>query len=170
MVRERMRRYRRRLVDELHRSFGEEYSPTQIARSFAIGVFITMLPTLGVGLLVFVALAYLFDWINKIALFASVLVLNPAVKWAVYAGSMGLGVLLLGPVEGGLRPEATPAVAQALLVRLLVGNAILAVIATILGYVIVHGLATRYQAPIKDTVDVVIDEVLEPTEPGDSDS
>jgi len=39
-----------------------------------------MLPTLGAGLALFVVPLYLFDWVSKIALFASVLVFNPLVN------------------------------------------------------------------------------------------
>jgi len=98
-MRARIAQYLRRLRDGLHESFTEEYSPQEVSGSFAIGVFITMLPTLGAGLLVFVLLSYLSERINKVALFASVLVVNPAVKWGVYAASFTLGVFLLGPVD-----------------------------------------------------------------------
>ena len=150
-----------RIRAEIRRSISDEYSPHQIASSFAIGVFITMLPTLGTGLIVFAIISYLSSWINKVALFASVLVLNPVVKWGVYAGSMALGILLLGPVpildDGEVAVEA----GQEVLVRLLVGNTILAVIATVLGYVIVYRAAERYQRSASEFFGTVIEELDE---------
>lgn len=164
MVRARVRGYVARVVEELRRSFGEEYTPRQIAGSFAVGVFITMLPTLGTGLLLFLVLVYVFEWINKIALFASVLVLNPVVKWGVYAASMILGVAVLGPVNGGVPVTFTTDAGRAILVRLLVGNLILAVIATVIAYAGVHRLAARYQDAMQDAVEAVLEEVVDEDE------
>lgn len=117
-----------------------------------------MLPTWGVGLLAFVILAYLFRWINRIAMFASVIVFNPVVKWGVYAASMTLGFLLLGPVT----PESADLsanTAEALVVRLLVGNLILAVVATVIAYVVVYRLVTRHRERTDEFVESVIDEI-----------
>ena len=159
---DRLSGYREDVMVELRRSFSEEYTPREIASSFSAGVFITMLPTLGTGLLLFVVLVYAFQWINKIALFASVLVLNPVVKWGVYAASMTLGIFLLGPAEGGgLFVEVSLDAGQDLLIRLLLGNLILAVIATVIAYVAVFRLATGYQQTANEMVEVVLEEVVE---------
>ena len=64
---------------EVHDALREQHTPEQVASSFALGVFITALPTLGVGVLAFFVIAYLFENVSKIALFASVIVLNPVV-------------------------------------------------------------------------------------------
>lgn len=159
-LRSRIEGYVDRVRRELRESFLEEYSSHQIAGSFALGAFITMLPTWGVGVLVFFVLAYLFAWVNKIALFASVVVFNPVVKWGVYAASLTLGFLLLGAVEP--IDDASPRTAQGLVVRLLVGNLILAVIATVASYGIVYWLVTRYRARADDIVESVIEELDHP--------
>lgn len=169
-MRRRVRGYGRRVRAEIDRSFSEEYTPHQVATSFSIGVFITMLPTLGVGLALFVAIAYLSDWINKVSLFASVLVFNPVVKWGVYAGSLALGFFLLGPVEVETGGSVAAEGGQAVLIRLLVGNLILAVVATIAGYVVVYRLARRYRERAFALVDTVLEDGHEPLErapPGD---
>lgn len=165
----RLASYIRRIRLELHKSLTEDTTPHKVATSFAIGTFITMLPTLGTGLIVFFVLVYLFDWINKVSLFASVLVFNPVVKWGVYAASFSLGFLLLGPVDGfGIGD--TPAMSEGtdILVRLLVGNTILAVIATILAYVAAYRVAVAYYADslpvLEETVESVVEE-LEKREP-----
>lgn len=137
--------YRRQIVAELREAFSADHSPREIARSFSIGVFITMLPTLGAGLIVFVILSSLFRWINKVALFASVLVFNPVVKWGVYAGSISLGVLLLGPVEGMETASFSRDTGWDVLLRLWVGNLILAVIAAVAGYVVVYRMVVAYR-------------------------
>ena len=166
MIRSRFEQYVERARTELHASFVEDHTPRQVAGSFALGTFITMLPTLGTGLVMFLILSYLFESINRLALFASVVVYNPPVKWGVYASSITIGVLLLGPVEGvamtGVSIDAGPALG----VRLLVGNLILAVVATVASYVIVYRLILRYRGSelvdlLDDAVEELVDEPIE---------
>lgn len=129
----------------LHRAFAEEHSSQEVAGSFALGVFITMLPTLGIGFLMFVALAFVFERLSKLALFASVIVFNPVVKWGVYGASYGLGVFLLGPVEGMSVSEVSLTAAPAVVHRLVLGNTILAVIAAVPSYFIAFRTIERYR-------------------------
>lgn len=137
--------YAERVRQELRKAFAEDHSSREVAASFAVGVFITMLPTLGVGLLVFVVLAWLFERLNKVALFASVVVFNPVVKWGVYAASFTLGVFILGPVPGGVS-EISLHAGPEIVIRLLVGNLILAVVAAVPSYFICHKFVTSYRA------------------------
>lgn len=148
--------YLSRIRAELRRSFTERYSPHQIASSFSIGVFITMLPTLGLGLIIFVLLSRLTAWINAVALFASVVVLNPLVKWGVYAASMMVGIALLGPIETG-SIDAT--VAREAVIRLWVGNLILAVVATIIAYPLVYQFADAYQSRVESLAESIVEEL-----------
>ncbi len=169
MVRERLHHYTTRVRAEIYRSFTEEYTSREVAGSFALGTFITMLPTLGVGVLVFFILSYLFDWINKIALFASVLVFNPVVKWGVYAASFTLGFALLGPVDGfGVGDTPSLQEGNAILIRLLVGNTILAIIAAVFAYIVAYRLVEAYDdhafPVVEETVDEFVDELAEQTE------
>lgn len=164
MVRARLNGYVDRIRVELHASFTQDYTPRQIAGSFALGTFITMLPTWGVGVLVFFLLIRLFDWINKIALFASVLVFNPVVKWGVYASSFALGFALLGPVDGfGIGDTPSMGDGSEIVVRLLVGNTILAVVATVIAYVVVYRLVVAYNRKeipvVEETVGQLVEEL-----------
>lgn len=134
MVRERLSSLAERLRDELDRALLEDNSPSEIAGSFSIGVFITSMPTLGTGLFLFVVLAYLSDRISKIALLASVIVLNPVVKWGVYAASFWLGIQLLGVPPGGVPSTVSLSAGSEIVVRLLVGNLIIAVVFTAIAY------------------------------------
>ena len=157
-------RYVSRIRTEIHSSLTEEHTPHQIALSFAIGTFITMLPTWGVGVLVFFVLIRVFDWINKIALFASVLVFNPVVKWGVYGLSFALGFALLGPVEGvGLSDRPGLGDGSEILIRLLLGNTILAIVATVAAYIAVYRIAAAYEARelpvLENTVDHLVEEI-----------
>lgn len=162
MGRSRIGQYLERIREELLSAFREAHTPREIALSFAVGTFITMLPTLGTGFLLFFVILYLYDRVSPIALFASVLVFNPIVKWGVYAASIALGFLLLGPVEGLSGSRVSFNAAPELVVRLLVGNLILAVIATVVGYVVVLNLAVRYaNTDVVQTIDEAVTEVAE---------
>lgn len=158
MIRNRIGRYGTRIRAELREAFTEEYTSREVAVSFALGTFITMLPTLGVGLLVFVVLAFVFDRISKLALLASVVVFNPVVKWGVYIASFALGVALLGPVEGIATADVSFSSGPEIVARLLLGNLILAVIATVVAYVVVYRLAVAYETT---KAGEIIDEALE---------
>ena len=165
MIVERVGEYRTRVHAELKRAFADDHTPREVAGSFAVGVFITMLPTLGTGLLLFVVLVALFKSISKIALFASVIVFNPVVKWGVYAASFTLGTLLLGPVEGVTMADVSLSAGPEIVVRLLVGNLILAVVATVLGYVVVFRLVVSYREqlePLEEAIEEVVDRTLDP--------
>jgi len=166
MIRARVGKYLERIREELRKTFAEEHTSGELAGSFALGTFITMLPTLGVGLLVFVVIAFVFDRVSKIALFASVVVFNPVVKWGVYAASFTLGVLLLGPVEGVGLGDVSLSAGPEIVIRLWVGNLILAVVATVISYVAVYRLAVAYERTqagrvIDEAVEEVVEEVLE---------
>jgi uncharacterized protein (DUF2062 family) len=136
MIRQRISRVRERVREELLKAFVEEYTPREVAFSFSIGVFITALPSLGTGLLVFLLLAVLFDRLSKIALFASVIVLNPVVKWGVYGASYSLGRVLLGPVPGVSVENISPSLSLGadVLARLWLGNLILATVFAVVAY------------------------------------
>lgn len=155
MVRGRMIAYGDRVKSALETAFAEDHPPKDVAASFAIGVFITSLPTLGTGLLVFVALAALFERISKLALLASVVVLNPVVKWGVYAVSFWIGVRFLGPVPGATPADLSFSAGPEIVTRLLVGNVILSVIFTIAGYF----LALRFIRSIRKR-DIDLKDVL----------
>lgn len=131
MLHERLVAYRETVQSGLRTAFAQDHPPQLIARSFAIGVFVTAMPSLGTGVLLLIGIAYRYAWANRLALFASVAILNPVVKTSVYAMSFALGTVLLGPVS-----DLTVAAGSEILVRLLVGNTIIAVVLAGVGYVL----------------------------------
>ncbi len=164
----RVSQYVSRVREAVYSSLTEEYTPHEIAASFAVGTFITMLPTWGTGLLLFFVLVYLFDWINKVALFASVVVFNPVVKWGVYALSFALGFAILGPVEGvSLSDRPGFSDGWGIVIRLLVGNLILAVIATVAAYIAVYRIATAYHERQLPVLEQTVEQVVEGLEEHD---
>ncbi|WP_082222489.1 DUF2062 domain-containing protein [Halorubrum halophilum] len=144
-----------RARSELHRSFTEEHSSRETAGSFSLGVFITMLPTLGTGLIAFVVLAWAVSRINRIAMFASVIVFNPVVKWGVYGTSFALGTAILGPVPGVSPSSVSLTAGPAIVARLIVGNLILAVVAAAASYLVAHRIVVAYERRGLGVVDAV---------------
>lgn len=130
---------------EFEKALDGAYTSKQVAGSFALGVFITSLPTLGIGVLLFFIIAHLFAGVSKLALFSSVLVLNPAVKWGVYGSSFWLGSVLLGPVDGVTRSDISLSAAPEIVIRLLVGNVIIAVVLTVVAYALAYWLTAAYR-------------------------
>ncbi|MFA9515718.1 DUF2062 domain-containing protein [Halopenitus sp. H-Gu1] len=157
MIRARVTRIHSRVREELESAFLEDHTPREIAVSFSLGVFITALPTLGVGVAVFLVLAYLFKQLSKIALFASVIVLNPAVKWGVYGTSYWLGTRLLAPVPEEAIDAVTPVTGSELLIRLWVGNLLLATIFAIVAYVVAIRLVVEFRRREADLEALPID-------------
>ena len=146
MVRRRLARTASRVRAELRTAFLEDYTPHQVAISFTLGVFITALPTLGIGFVLFVVLSYFFRQLSKVALFASVIILNPPVKWGVYTSSFWLGNQLLGPIPNVSLDTISLSLGPDVLARLWLGNLILAVIFSAIAYVGALRLVTRFHA------------------------
>ena len=165
MIRRRVSRVRERVRDRLLAAFLEEYTPREVAVSFSLGVFITALPSLGTGVLAFFLLAYLFDRLSKVALFASVVVLNPVVKWGVYGASYSLGRFLLGPAPGVSVGSVSPSLSMGVdvLARLLVGNLILATVFAVVAYVGALRVVTALRRRVQDGAVTVRDRSTDAT-------
>ncbi len=145
MVRDRLDRYQDRIRRALLAAFREQHTPHEVAISFAIGIFVTAMPTGGLGIGLFFLLAYWFSWVSKPAMFASIAVMNPLIKPAVYVASYQLGAVIFGT-----QPLVEPsAISLATLVTvghlLLVGNLVIATGLAILGYVIVYYLTVAHR-------------------------
>lgn len=161
MGRERLRAYRERVGEKLESAFSESHPPREVAASFSLGVFITALPTLGTGVLLFFLIVAISDRVSKLALFASVVVLNPPVKWGVYAASFSLGTALLGPVPGVTLSDVSLAAGPAIVLRLLVGNLVIAVVCAAVGYVAALRLVRAYRRRDVAVTDLLPGEFLE---------
>ena len=145
MIRERLVRYRERARRDLTAAFREEHSEHEVALSFAIGAFVTVLPTGGLGIGLFFVFASLWSWISKPAIFASIAVFNPLVKPAVYVASFQVGGLFVStPSITEVNPS--PDMAAAAAVQLLVGNVTLAVVFALVGYGVVFHLTRAHRS------------------------
>ena len=141
----RVRGYLDQVQQRLRAAVAEDHPPHHIAVSFAIGIFVTALPSLGTGLIVLAWVGYQFAWANKLALAAAVAVLNPLAKSSVYVASFATGTALLGPVPGISRADVGLDAGVDVLARLLVGNAVLAVVLTAVSYVVVYRAVHAYR-------------------------
>jgi len=157
---DRLTRLRQRVRTAVEASFDDDQPPAEIAGSVAIGVFLTTLPTFGGNLLVMVALAARVAWINPVALFSSGIVINPLVKWGVYAVSVPIGVALLGPIDGGLSIDLSLSSNRPVLICLVVGSSIIAVLGSLLSYWLVCRMVVAYRRREIDVVEELADTVL----------
>lgn len=126
------------------------HTPREVAQSFGFGSFITVLPTLGLGLVLFALIGMLTDRVSKLGLFASVVVFNPFIKSGIYVASFAIGIGLLGPIDPTTIVVDAPATGSDIIIRLLIGNVILAFIAGIGGYWVVLRLLVNAAARDKD--------------------
>lgn len=149
--------FKQKILAELKKSFHEEKTPHQIAFSFSIGVFVTALPTLGLGLLFFAYLISKYQWVSRLAIFSSALIFNPLVKPFFYIASINIGGLL---IDGRLSLSGDP---ETLLLYLLVGSLITAAILAVLGYLLALKAVKKYRKEnlevVQDIEDVVEDKI-----------
>ncbi|GAB7017910.1 hypothetical protein JCM18750_07710 [Halostagnicola bangensis] len=145
MIRDRLAVYRDRVRRELTTAFAEDHSPHEVAVSFAIGLFVTSMPTGGLGLGLLAAMAYWQSWTSKTAMFGAVVCMNPFVKPAVYVASYQLGSMLLGSEQLVFVGHGTIDTAFALVQFLLVGNFLIALALSGLSYLIVLHLTRSYR-------------------------
>lgn len=130
--------YLERVRGALRLAVSEDHPPHLIALSFAFGIFVTTLPNFGVSILVLAWIGHRFTWANKFAFFAAIGILNPLVKGGVFVVSYFLGVQLLGPVPGITGGNIGIDAGAGVIVRVLVGNVLLAVCFAVVGYVVAY--------------------------------
>jgi len=128
--------YSERVQTRLREAFDEDHPPHYTGLSFALGLFLTALPNFGASIVVLGAIARRYAWVNRVAILAAIAVLNPLAKGTVYMLSYALGRTILGPVPGITTSEVSLAAGSDVLIRLLLGNLIIAVALAAVGYVL----------------------------------
>jgi uncharacterized protein (DUF2062 family) len=164
MASNRLSGYVTRVRHAVRASLTEEYTPHQVATSFAVGTFICMLPTLGVGLAFFVVLSFVFRSMNKLALFASAVIFNPFLKTGVWVISLAIGFFVLGSVDGFAAGDVpTLSDGSAIVLRLVFGSVVLAIPTAMLAYAGMYRVVVAYerkQLPILEgAVEGVVEEI-----------
>ncbi|MFB6236571.1 MAG: DUF2062 domain-containing protein [Halopenitus sp.] len=160
-MRNRLSQLEARIRAELEAAMRESHTPGEISASFTFGVFLSVFPTLGLNLVVFLLLAWVSDRVSKVALFASVIVVNPVVKWGLYVASFAVGVAILGSVEGVVIADLSFQAGPDVLTRLFLGSLIIAVAVVVPCYALTHRSVLAYRR----TDAAVVAEVEELVEP-----
>ena len=140
MVRHRLSAYRAYVREQLEAAFSEDHPPMDIALSFSGGLFLAAVPNFGITLVLFAVLIRYVDRVSSLALLAVIVIMNPPVKWAIYAAGFWLGSRLLGPVPGISMAEFSIAdlslsVGPEVFVRVFVGSLCLAAVIAVVSYV-----------------------------------
>ncbi|MBN2112146.1 DUF2062 domain-containing protein [Candidatus Woesearchaeota archaeon] len=120
-------------------------SPHSIALGFAIGTFISNLPTPGVNILLGLLVSLLYTKVNKLSLFGGILFWNPLITPFTYGLSFKIGDFLLG---NAAIVEYTPNRFEqfySFSSRFLLGVVIVASVLAVASYFIVWSLAYLYQ-------------------------
>lgn len=135
--------------ERLWRRFGEmlrtNASPQTVAGSFAVGTFVSILPTPGLNIALLALLGARFKGLNKAAMLAAVGVWNTLVVAPLYALSFQIGEWLFGltPVTLGTAP--LPQALLSISKSFLVGNVIIAAAITAVSYILVKTAVQLYQ-------------------------
>jgi len=125
--------------------------PEEIALGFAIGTFIAVLPTFGLGALIGVLVILVKKDINKLALFAAFAVWNPLVLIPINTISYQIGDLLL---QGSPLLQVDIEYADRLYritKRLLAGSLLVSSFLSVLSYTIVYRGMRPIELPANDT-------------------
>jgi len=132
-----------RLRRRMSRFLDTSASPEAMARSFALGTLISVLPTPGFNIALAALLAARFKQLNKASLLAAIGVWNGFVVAPLYALSYQLGEILFGVAPTGLMGVPFQVAALSLLKGFLVGNVLIALLITAVSYLIVKTAVTH---------------------------
>lgn len=121
-------------------------TPHEIALGFAIGTFISILPTPGLNLAIAFLIIFLYKKISKISLLGSIFFWNPFTLTPIYILSFKIGNFILGssPVEKFKIILLNNA--YNFTKRYLVGNFILAASISLITYVFIYFIAKMYKS------------------------
>ena len=137
-----------RLKNKLKEHFLEvirtKTSPHNIALGFAIGSFISILPTPGFNLLLGFFVLLIFEKVNKFSLFAGILFWNPLTSIPIYYYSYKLGDLLFGQSTLIVYNLSIFKHVYIFARRFLVGNLIIALTISLISYFVLRGIFTLY--------------------------
>jgi uncharacterized protein len=134
-----------KLKKHFHEVISIKKTPKAIAQGFALGTFLAILPTFGLGILIGLLLILIFSKISKVSMFIAFAIWNPIVLAPIAFLSYSLGDLILGEIPV-VEYELT--MLQQFFVisrRFLLGNLIIATIASIFSYFIAYFISRKYQ-------------------------
>jgi uncharacterized protein len=133
------------LKNYYHELLSIKTSPHSIAIGFAVGTFLSILPTPGLSILVGLFILFIYPRMSKISLFTSYIVWNPFVLGPIYILSYRLGVLISGSAET-VKYQIVFFNQLYNFTRIyLVGSLIIALGISLLSYGLVYLAVSRYQ-------------------------
>lgn len=146
-----LQEYWSRAQSEILESIKEEHTPHETAFSFALGTFIILIPTSAMGLFILGAIAVTFERINRIALFSTAIIFNPAVNMAFYAFSYFVGSTIFGD-------PSVPSIDMFSLTQtfsfgqnFIVGSIVTGLAISFVSYLVVHRIAAMVQSNEKES-------------------
>jgi len=138
--------------EKLRQALSVRESPKKIASAFALGVFIGMSPLLGIHTVLGIGVAWALK-LNRLVTLVGVYVTNPWTIVPIYTFGTWLGTLVLGVDH--LMPEVDWAHLtfksllgdfRPLLMPFLVGNTLLGLVSSIIGYVVIFHAVRKNDA------------------------
>jgi uncharacterized protein (DUF2062 family) len=94
-----MKTYLKKLKHHFEEVVKNRHSPESLAAGFAIGTFIAILPTFGLGYLIGILVISIFTRINKISMVAAFAIWNPFILIPLYSICYSIGNAILGTVQ-----------------------------------------------------------------------
>ena len=119
-------------------------SPHSIGLGFAIGTFISILPTPGFNILLGLLVLFIFKKVSKFSLFAGIIFWKPLFSIPIYYFSYQIGDLLFGQSTTMVYELTIFARIYVYARRFLIGNIILTLIISLCSYFILRGIFTLY--------------------------
>jgi len=122
-----------------------EASADQVARAFAIGTFIGLVPLPGVDIVLTAIVLRSFRQLERLPLFAAMTVWNNVVAAPLYAAGYRVGVICLRLAPLAIEERVSHA-AAAWTLRFLIGNVIVACVTAVASYFAVQQGFGRYKS------------------------
>jgi uncharacterized protein len=127
-------------------------TPHSIALGFAIGTFIAVLPTIGIGIFIALLVVLVYPRVSKISLFGSFLIWNPFILVPLYALSYTIGNLIYSGIPMIEQEGAFLTGIYNISREFFLGNLIVAGSIAILSYFILRRVIGVYQRKVRFTV------------------
>jgi uncharacterized protein (DUF2062 family) len=140
-LKEKVRRFFRYMWLKMVRT---DDSPAKVSGGVALGIFLGIIPTFGAGGPIAIFLAFVFR-LNRAAAVLSSAVMNPITTPFVWTGSAWLGALVMGAdfstVIANVQQGDYLSALTEFYVVYLVGNGIIAVVLSLIGYILAYRLS-----------------------------
>ena len=144
-INKKRKRFSKKVKEHFREVLEIKTSTHSIALGFAIGTFISMLPTPGFNILLGFLIILIFKRINKFSLFGSLVLWNPLTLFPFYFLMYKLGNLMF---------SSAPVIRFNIVImdqiynfsrRFLIANIIIAIIMSIISYFVVRMVAEKYK-------------------------